>query len=132
MKKAAVIKVIIGVVVIVSALAFFISNAMKSSWSYYFSVDEFAGQTEQVKNSSLRLAGMVKAGTVVRDLQKVTFNFTLTGEQAELPIKYAGAVPDNFAEGREVLVDGKLDETGTFEADTVITKCESKYKAKLE
>jgi cytochrome c-type biogenesis protein CcmE len=47
-------------------------------------------------------------------------------------VTYRGTVPDNFAEGREVVVEGRPDETGTFSADLLLTRCESKYKAKLE
>lgn len=145
MKKAVVIKVVIGTVVIGSALTYFIWLAMKFSMADY-SVDEFAvkfadpnyyldesgEKRSEVMSYSFRLEGTVKRDSVVRDLQKVTLNFVLAGNKAEIPVQYAGVVPDNFAEGREVLVGGRLATSGIFEADTVITKCESKYKAKLE
>ncbi len=132
MKKATIVKVVIGVVVIGSALSYFVFQAMKSSWSYYYSVDEFAEKRDVAMDYSLRLAGTVKAGSVARDLQEVKLNFVLAGEESQVPVQYAGVVPDNFSEGREVLVDGRITPAGVFEADTVITKCESKYKAKLE
>lgn len=47
-----------------------------------------------------------------------------------VPVVYTGSVPDLFATGRDVVIDGKL-ENGTFvaEPDTMVTKCPSKYSA---
>jgi cytochrome c-type biogenesis protein CcmE len=45
-------------------------------------------------------------------------------------VVYTGTVPDLFATGRDIVVDGKL-ENGTFVADrdSMVTKCPSKYSA---
>jgi cytochrome c-type biogenesis protein CcmE len=48
--------------------------------------------------------------------------------KVSLPVRYTGEVPDPFADGREVIVSGKVD-NGTFLAqrDSLITKCPSKF-----
>jgi cytochrome c-type biogenesis protein CcmE len=48
--------------------------------------------------------------------------------KASIPVRYSGEVPDPFADGREVIVTGKV-EDGTFMAqrDSLITKCPSKF-----
>ena len=38
-------------------------------------------------------------------------------------------VPDTFQADREVVVEGTLDESGVFRADTLLTKCASKYES---
>jgi cytochrome c-type biogenesis protein CcmE len=50
---------------------------------------------------------------------------------AVVPVVYTGSVPDPFRVGRDVAVDGTL-QNGTFVAvkDTLVTKCPSKYTAK--
>ena len=47
---------------------------------------------------------------------------------ASVPVTYAGAVPDAFREGREVIVTVRK-EGATFvgERDSLITKCPSKF-----
>ncbi|MDY7002096.1 MAG: cytochrome c maturation protein CcmE, partial [Thermodesulfobacteriota bacterium] len=48
-------------------------------------------------------------------------------------VDYAGAVPDTFKPGVEVIVEGDFQgDTGVFRAGTLMTKCPSKYKKKLE
>ncbi len=47
-----------------------------------------------------------------------------------VPVVYTGSVPDLFATGRDIVVDGKL-QNGTFVATpgSMVTKCPSKYSA---
>jgi cytochrome c-type biogenesis protein CcmE len=47
---------------------------------------------------------------------------------ASVPVRYTGAVPDPFREGREVIVTVRK-QGGLFvgERDTLVTKCPSKF-----
>lgn len=136
MKTKTIVKVLISVVVIGGGLGYFMLQAMQSSWSYYYVVDEFVedfvAKTPAMKASSVRVFGKVKPDSVARDLEKTLLTFTLAGPKNELPIQYKGSVPDNFTEGKNVVVQGRLDATGVFQAKTLMTKCESKYTTKAE
>ena len=132
MKKKMILKAVIGVVLIGGAIGYFVYQAMQSSWSYYYSVDEFAQRTPTVQTYSFRIAGRVKNGSIKRDMQKMTLDFELTGTDAVIPVRYGGPVPDNFDDDREVVVQGQLDTQGIFQAGKLMTKCESKYKAKVD
>jgi cytochrome c-type biogenesis protein CcmE len=132
MKTKMIVKILIGIIVIGGGISYFMFQAMQSSWSYYYSVDEFSANISDMNNYSLRIAGRVKPGTVNRDLQNMNLTFTLAGAKTEIPVLYAGTVPDNFTDDIEVVVEGRLDENKSFKAKTLMTKCESKYKAKVE
>ncbi len=136
MKTKTIVKVLIGVVVIGGGLGYFMFEAMQSSWSYYYLVDDFVedftAKSPAAEVSSLRVFGKVKPDSIKRDLEKTLLTFTLAGSKNELPVQYKGSVPDNFTEGRDVVVQGRLDTTGVFQAKTLMTKCESKYSAKDE
>ena len=132
MKTKTIVKTLVGIIIIGGGIGYFMYQAMQSSWAYYYSVDDFSTNSEAVKNHFLRIAGKVKPGSVTRDLQKMVLTFTLTGSETEVPVQYKGTVPDNFTDDREVVVEGQLDTTGTFQADMLMTRCESKYKAKVE
>ena len=96
MKAKTILKVVVSVVVIGGGLSFFMYQAMQSSWSYYYSVDDFANNTSTAKNLSFRIAGKVKQGSIARNLEKMNLNFILTGSNNEIKICYNGTVPDNF------------------------------------
>ena len=132
MKTKMIIKILIGIIVIGGGLGYFTYQAMQSSWSYYYSVDEFSANIADMNNYSFRIAGRVKPGSVNRDLQNMNLTFILAGAKTEIPVIYVGTVPDNFTEDIEVVVEGRLDENKSFKAKTLMTKCESKYKAKVE
>jgi cytochrome c-type biogenesis protein CcmE len=136
MKTKTIVKVLVGVVVIGGGLGYFMFAAMQSSWSYYYLVDDFVealtAKSTAAQASSLRVFGKVKPDSVTRDLEKTLLTFTLAGSKNELPVQYKGSVPDNFTEDRNVVVQGRLDTTGVFQAKTLMTKCESKYSAKDE
>jgi cytochrome c-type biogenesis protein CcmE len=53
--------------------------------------------------------------------------------KVSIPVRYRGEVPDPFADGREVIVTGKVD-NGTFVADrdSLITKCPSKFATEAQ
>lgn len=132
MKSKTIVKLLVGVVVIGGGIGYFMYQAMQSSWAYYYSVDDFSATGAAAQEHSFRLAGRVKPGSVVRDLEHLTLRFTLSGAKAELPVQYQGVTPDNFVEDREVVAEGRLTGTGVFQADTLMTRCESKYQAKVK
>ncbi len=131
-KTKTIVKTLIGVVVIGGGIGYFMYQAMQSSWSYYYSVDEFSANSTAVRNASVRIAGRVRQGSVARDLQKMQLTFVLAGSKSSVPVSYKGTIPDNFAEDIEVVVEGRLDIAGVLQADRLMTKCESKYKAKVK
>ena len=126
------VKTVIAVVVIGGALGYLALNAVKSSYAYYISVDKFAERRQEAKTSVFRVAGIVEKGSVVRELEKTQLRFNLAGKEVSVPVSYQGVMPDNFTEDREVVVEGRLDNEGVFQAQKLMTKCESKYKANLE
>ena len=139
------IKVIIGVVVIGTAVGYFLYEAIESSWAYYYSVDEFVEspfcempQNDDSKvsnvdnNRIIRLAGRVKGGSVTRDAENMRLDFKLAGQRNSVAVRYYGAVPKNFESGKEVVVEGKVDIDGVFNASKILTRCESKYKVRLK
>ncbi len=73
------------------------------------------------------LVGKV-AGTYTGNGHDTPLRFQLRDRDgmASVPVAYRGSVPDLFKTGREVVVEGKL-RGGTFVADSLVTKCPSKY-----
>ena len=51
-----------------------------------------------------------------------------TATPVTLAVRYNGILPDMFAEGRDVIVEGRVTDR-TFHAETLLTTCPSKYEA---
>jgi cytochrome c-type biogenesis protein CcmE len=85
---------------------------------------QLTGHTNKVS-----LAGIVVA-PVTGDAHAEGLRFRLRdrGGSAAVPVRYTGTVPDLFRAGREISIEGKL-QNGVFvsEPGSMITKCPSKY-----
>lgn len=77
---------------------------------------------------SYQLTGKVVDGSVRREGTTMYFRVRDRAGSASVPVRYTGAVPDPFREGREVIVTVSK-QGGLFvgERDTLVTKCPSKF-----
>ncbi|MEX2217750.1 MAG: cytochrome c maturation protein CcmE [Phycisphaerales bacterium] len=122
--RAPVLKLVVGLAALGGAGAY-LALAASSGWVYYRSVDEYVAGAGVGR---ARVHGTVGPGPEV-DRAGLAARFTLVGEERELVVEYRGAVPDLFAEGKPVVVEGERDGDGPFRADLIMTKCASKYEA---
>ncbi len=92
----------------------------------------FYGPTEVVSGAApsgrlFRLGGIVLEKSVARSADGLTVHFTVTDRKSELPVVYAGMLPDLFREGQGVVAQGRLDKDGVFTAVEVLAKHDEKY-----
>jgi cytochrome c-type biogenesis protein CcmE len=79
-------------------------------------------------DKSYELTGKVVDGSVRRGEEELRFSVRDRTGSASVPVRYTGAVPDPFREGREVIVTGRLvDGVFVAERDSLVTKCPSKF-----
>ena len=81
---------------------------------------------------SYQLTGRVVPGSIERRGTLLMFRVRDRAGSQSIPIRYTGAVPDPFREGREVIVNvRKQGDHFVGERDSLVTKCPSKF-AKAE
>ena len=119
---------IIGGLVILAAVIYLVYANTQANAVYYMTVSELRSCTICL-TQSVRVAGVVQQGSIVRDDQKqlVSFNITQGGQQ--LAVTYSGVVPDIFRPGIEVVVEGHYTGHGPFHAQNLLAKCPSKFQA---
>ncbi len=93
-----------------------------------FTVSEFLGQKASFDGKLVRVDGLIAPGSVVQKPGDPSLKFTVVEGNDSLLVAYSGVVPDTFKEGNEVVVEGTLDSTGTFQAKTLMPRCPSKYE----
>ena len=109
----------------VSLAASLIFYALKQNLNVFVTPSEIA-QKPINEYYSLRLGAMVKPGSIQRSQNSLDVKFIATDFKHELPVTYAGILPDLFREGQGVVCEGKL-VGGTFIADEVLAKHDEKY-----
>ncbi len=68
-------------------------------------------------------------GTIERLPTGMDVRFVMTDGQTELAVSYHGVIPDTFVDQAAVVVEGRLQDDGTFLAHNLLAKCPSKYEA---
>ena len=93
---------------------------------FYPPADVVAGKIPP--GQKVRAGGMVLDGSVQRSDTSLAVDFQLTDNQgAVFAVAYAGILPDLFREGQGILVEGKMDAQGVFQAEEVLAKHDENY-----
>ena len=69
------------------------------------------------------------AMTLTDHIEYSYMNFIISDGKQSMAITYSGVVPDIFNVGIQVVVEGHYGGVGTFQAQTLLTKCPSKFTA---
>lgn len=119
-------KLVVASAIVVVALGFVAYQGVRSSMVYYLTPTEFKNRPD-LQHNRIRMAGRVIAGSVAKAGGQV--GFEITDGLTPYRVRYGGPLPDLFAEGREVLVEGRLDTGGIIQASQVISTHPPEYKA---
>lgn len=136
--------IIAGVAVIVLVAALMVNGLMTAS-AYFMTVGEanaFYNQALAEPNPEAALAakrirvnGVVVEGSEDWRPQEVTLYFAIADENnpnETLQIVFYGPRPDNFQRAASAIVEGQFRPDGTFQADTLLLKCPSRYEEEPE
>lgn len=123
-------KFLIGGVIILLAISYLGYIGFKGSATYYYTISELMEQSGSIQGNNVRITGQVASDSVERELGGLKLRFTISDGRNSLPVVYNGAVPDTFKADSDVVVEGRLNSEGVFQAETIVTKCPSKYAPK--
>lgn len=117
----------------VSFLGFQMVQATTTTGAYYMTVGELNEQGPAIVGERVRVNGNVVDGTEDWNPQELTLKFHIVDEDGhQLPIVFYGPRPDNFQRAASAIVEGELLADGSFEANTLLLKCPSRYEEEPE
>lgn len=117
---------VLFVVLFSSAAIGLVVYAMRGNINLFFPPAEVAAGNAPT-GQSIRVGGMVVAGSVQRSEDSLEIAFELTDYEASVPVIYRGILPDLFDEGQGAVAAGKLNEQGVLEATEVLAKHDENY-----
>lgn len=100
--------------------------ALDDTAAYFKAPSDIAAEAPP-PGQTIRLGGLVKAGSVSRSGDGLVLNFVVTDMKADTPVMYRGLVPDLFRENQGVVATGSFDATGTFAARELLAKHDENY-----
>ncbi len=110
------------------AVGLLVGVSFRGSMVYYLTVGEFF-DFPGTRPEPVRVNGRVAPGTIRKQSGTLGVQFAITDGDRFLPVYYGREVPDTFVDGAEVVVEGDLDDRGTFQAHMLLAKCPSKYES---
>jgi cytochrome c-type biogenesis protein CcmE len=122
-KRIAAIAIGVAALGVVTAL---VLSAFQENLVFFFTPTEVVAN-KAPQGRTFRIGGMVEQGSVRRQADGVTVQFTVTDTAKTLPVVYKGALPDLFREGKGVVAQGRLGADGVFQASEVLAKHDENY-----
>jgi len=119
--------VALAVVALISAVAVIWLFVPKDAINFFRSPTEVLA-TPPAPDEVFRIGGLVVEGSVVRG-EGTEVGFAVTDTNATVEVRYAGILPDLFAEGQGIVALGRMD-GGVFQATEVLAKHDETYMPK--
>lgn len=113
----------LGLLVAVGVIAALVVNAMRSNLVFFYTPTQVAAH-EAPQGKSFRVGGLVEPGSVKRE--GLAVHFVVSDGAQRLPVRFHGALPDLFKEGKGVVAQGRL-EGADFVAREVLAKHDENY-----
>lgn len=120
-------KFVVGIAVVIGALAYLIYAGVTQSAVYFVTPSEL--QAAPKPGKVYRLGGMVEKGSVSWKPASLELSFMLSDGQGRVQVRHHGTPPDLFGEGRGAVAEGRWTGDGYFQATQILAKHSEEYKA---
>lgn len=111
--------------VLAAGVAYFVFSSTQSTAEYYQTIPEMQAHPQ---SRDVRVVGVVQNG-VAKSQGGTHVQFTMAEGKDTLPVAYSGTLPDIFKPGVQVVVEGRKDSRGVFQAKELQAKCPSKFSS---
>ena len=114
-----------GGVLVLTAAGLLVLSALRDTIVFFHTPSEVQASKVQ-PGQRFRLGGLVLEGSIRRGAG-TDVGFVITDRIATTEVTYRGVLPDLFREGQGVVVEGRLEQSGLFRAETVLAKHDENY-----
>ena len=108
-----------------TVVIFFILKSLEENVVYFFSPSEIYDKSNITFNEKIRIGGLVKEDSIVKD--QTSMKFIITDLKREIIVSYSGPVPNLFSEGKGVIAEGELRDKKYFVANEILAKHDENY-----
>ncbi|MBI4373926.1 MAG: cytochrome c maturation protein CcmE [Deltaproteobacteria bacterium] len=115
---------------IAGALAYVLWGGLEENLVYFVTPSELLAKGEKAVGNTVRLGGVVEAGTV--QFESSLLSFDLSDDHQKVPVVTTAAPPQMFQEGMGVIVEGKLGPDQRFVADRLMVRHGNEYRPPKE
>ncbi|NIB44521.1 cytochrome c maturation protein CcmE [Pseudomaricurvus alkylphenolicus] len=117
---------VIFIVVFASVAVGLMAYALRENINLFYPPAKIVSGEAPV-DKRIRAGGCVLPGQVKRASDSLDVSFLITDGAANVEVHFTGILPDLFAEGEAVVVNGRLNGDGVFMATEVLAKHDENY-----
>jgi len=129
---------LVGLVAVAAVVGYLTWTGITDTMVYYLTPVELVervGADPAFSGTGVKVGGKVVEGSYGRVDGELLHTFQvadLVDPGIRFPVEYRDAMPDTFSDDVEVVLEGHLRDDGVFEANTLLTKCGSRFEAAPE
>ncbi len=128
----------VGLVGVAAVVTYLVWTGVSDTMVYYLTPAELMAKVADdptFMDVGVKVSGKVIPGTYEKIPGELLHRFQvrdLADESITFVVEYRDALPDTFTDEAEVVLEGRMEAGGVFQATTVLTKCGSRYEASPE
>jgi cytochrome c-type biogenesis protein CcmE len=132
----------VGLVGVAAVVTYLVWTGVSETMVYYVTPQELMAKVADdpsFASVGVKVSGRIVPGSHEEVDGELLHRFLvrdLEDESVTFPVEFGDVLPDTFSDSGEmpvdVVVEGRFDESGVFQANTVLTKCGSRYEASPE
>ena len=128
----------VGLAGVALVVTYLVWTGISDSMVYYLTPTELMAKVSDdpaFHELGVKVSGKVVPGTYRQGDEDLTHLFTvhdIEHTDVTFPVIYKGIIPDTFTDDIEVVLEGRFGEDRVFQANTLLTKCGSRYEAAPE
>lgn len=132
----------VGLVGVALAVTYLVWTGVSDTMVFYLTPQELEARLAEdpsFRDVGVKVGGKIVPGSHEEGAGELVHWFRVEDPEdpsVTFPVEYRDALPDTFSDAEEMVVDvvveGRFDEAGMFQATTVLTKCGSRYEAAPE
>ena len=119
---------IIGIIVVAAAFAWLLYGNLDKNIVFFLTPKELLAKGSNAYEVSVRLGGQVRPGSVQWDPKTLDLRFVITDGTGNIAIRSKGAPPQMFHDGMGVVVEGRYERSGLFQATNLLVKHSNEYR----
>lgn len=118
---------LVAVVVALGAFAWLLYGNLDKNIVFFLTPQELLAKGVDGYEVPVRLGGQVKPGSVHWDATTLDLRFAITDGAGEIAVRSKGAPPQMFRDGMGVVVEGRYERNGLFQATNLLVKHSNEY-----
>jgi cytochrome c-type biogenesis protein CcmE len=119
---------LVAVIVVLGAFGWLLYGNLDKNIVFFLTPQELLAKGVDGYEVPVRLGGQVKPGSVQWNAKTLDLRFAITDGTGEIAVRAKGAPPQMFRDGMGVVVEGRYERSGLFQATNLLVKHSNEYR----